>query len=170
MNSVHLIGRIANEPELKYTQKQKAFVSLRLAVDAGYVDQSGQRQTYFFDVVAWEGTAQFVAQWFAKGQMIALSGKLQTRSWTDKFEQKRVNVEIVAQSVYFCGDRKTEAHGSSYTTPASCGRPSSTADAVPLPQRGRHMEMDYGGETGEQTRFDYRNDFRPLEDDDDVPF
>ena len=156
---MHLIGRIANEPELKYTQKQKAFVSMRLAVDAGYVDQSGQRQTYFFDVVAWDGTAQFVAQWFAKGQMIAISGKLQTRSWTDKFEQKRVNVEIVAQSVYFCGDRKTEA-----TAPYAAS--SVTARAVPPSPEGKAL----GEEAAEQTRFDYRNDFRPLEDDDDVTF
>ena len=151
MNSINIMGRIVNEPELKFTKNQKPFTSIRVAVDGGYADQSGQRQTYFFDVIAWDGTAQFIATWFAKGQMIAISGKLTTRSWTDKFEQKRVNVEIVAHNVYFCGERKQEAQQTYQPSIAPA-------------------QQTYQQPAVERPEFAYNNDFVPLGDDDDVPF
>jgi single-strand DNA-binding protein len=154
------MGRIVNDPELKYTKSQKPVTSFRIAVDAGYADQSGQRQSHFFDVVAWDGTAQFIATWFGKGQMIAISGKLTTRSWTDKHEQKRVSVEIVAHNVYFCGERKTAAGTYGMDGGAGAAPSSVTEDGGDTFHQGK----------AEQARFDFRNDFRPMEDDEDVPF
>lgn len=151
MNSINIMGRIVNEPELKFTKNQKAVTSIRVAVDSGYAAEDGSRQAYFFDVVAWEGTAQFITTWFAKGQMIAISGKLTTRSWTDKHDQKRVSVEIVAQNVYFCGERKQETR---------------TSTAAELPT----YQPTYQTSTGERPDFSYNNDFKPLGDDDNVPF
>ena len=152
MNSVQIMGRIASDLELKRTQSQKAVLSFRVAVDAGYATQDGQRQAYFFDVVAWEGTAQLIATWFEKGQMIAIQGRLQTRSWTDKHEQKRVSVEIAAQNVFFCGDRKKESAGA-----GTQGNVTQFAASAGAPA----FAENYGS---------YQNDFRPLEGDDDVPF
>ena len=173
MNSVNIMGRIVNEPELKFTKNQKPVTSIRVAVDSGYAAQDGSRQAYFFDVVAWDGTAQFITTWFTKGQMVAISGKLTTRSWTDKFEQKRVSVEIVAHNVFFCGERRQSEfppQSAQLTAPPSqCDRgainPPPPDGGAPFRQGGHDAAP-----AGEQMRFSYSNDFRPLGDDDDVPF
>ena len=61
----------------------------------------------FFDCVAWRSTAEYVSKYFTKGRMAVVSGRLQTREWTDKNGNKRKATEIVAESVYF-GDSKRE--------------------------------------------------------------
>ena len=71
----------------------------------------------FFDCVAWRSTAEYVSMYFTKGRMAVVSGRLQTREWTDKNGNKRKATEIVAESVYF-GDSKRDGTGQqSYTAP-----------------------------------------------------
>lgn len=100
MNTVSIMGRVANEFELRKTQAGKSVVNMTVAVDNGWGDS---KRTDFFDVVAWNGTAEFISKYFKKGQMIAITGSLQTRQWEDKSGNKRKNTEIIAGQVYFCG-------------------------------------------------------------------
>ena len=108
LNHLTIMGRLCADPELRRTQNGTAVCNARIAVERDYADQSGERATDFYDVVAWRGTAEFLCGYFAKGRKVLLDGRLQTRSWTDKNDSKRVNVEIVAESVYFADSKPVE--------------------------------------------------------------
>lgn len=114
LNTAIIMGRLTADPELRTTQTGLSVTSFTVAVDRNY--KSGdERQTDFINVVAWRGTADFVSRYFKKGQMIAVQGSIQTRSYEDKNGNKRTAVEIVADNVSFCGS-KTES-GNAYGAP-----------------------------------------------------
>ena len=109
MNICVLMGRMTADPELKKTPSSASVTSFTVAVNRSYVKQGGERQTDFIDVVAWRNTAEFISKYFRKGQMIAVQGSIQTRSYEDKQGNKRKAVEVVVEKADFCGDKKTEA-------------------------------------------------------------
>lgn len=104
LNNVSLMGRITKEPELKYTPSGVPVLSFSIAVDRDYVS-NGSRETDFIDIVAWRNTAEFIKSYFSKGQMIAILGRLQIRKWTDKNGNQRNACEIIAENVYFAGNK-----------------------------------------------------------------
>ena len=109
LNKIVIMGRLTRDPELRYTQSQIPVASFSLAVDRDFGGRDGgERQTDFIDVVAWRHTAEFVDKYFAKGDMAAVSGRLQIRDWTDKDGNKRRSAEVVADSVYFGGSKRRE--------------------------------------------------------------
>ena len=107
LNHVDLMGRICNEIELRRTGSGVAVTSFALAVDRDFKNSAGEKETDFVDVVCWKNTAEFVSQYFRKGMMAVVSGRLQGRSWTDKDGNKRKTLEVVADNVYF-GERKSD--------------------------------------------------------------
>ena len=109
LNNVAIMGRLCADPELRKTAAGTSVTNARIAVERNYADQNGERETDFFDIIAWGGTADFLCTYFDKGRRIALNGRLQTRSWVDKNETKRVNVEIVAESIYFADSKPVES-------------------------------------------------------------
>ena len=110
LNVVVLMGRLVADPELRRTQNDTAVCSFRIAVDRNFVSKtSGERQTDFIDVVAWRGTGEFVSRYFTKGQMIAVTGSIQTRSYEDKQGNRRTAVEVVADNVSFTGSKRESA-------------------------------------------------------------
>ena len=129
MNHIVIMGRLTRDPERRETQTGVPVTSFSLAVDRGYTSKDGgDRQTDFIDVVAWRNTADFVAKYFVKGQMAAVSGRLQIRDWTDKDNNKRKSAEVIADHVYFTESKKSresaigsadpkEDFGAGYTTP-----------------------------------------------------
>lgn len=100
MNTVILMGRLTKAPELRHTGDGTAVCSWTLAID-----RIGKDQTDFIDCVAWRDTAQFVAQYFDKGRMMACVGSLSIRDWTDKDKNKRRSYEVNVNRVEFCGDK-----------------------------------------------------------------
>ena len=107
MNQVILMGRLTRDPELRHTQTGTPVASFTIAVDRGFAPKDGgERQTDFIDIVTWRQTAEFVTKYFVKGQLAAVSGRLQIRDWVDKDNNKRRNAEVVAENVYFTGDRR----------------------------------------------------------------
>jgi single-strand DNA-binding protein len=131
MNHIVIMGRLTRDPELRHTPNQISVASFSLAVDRGYTPKDGgERQTDFIDVVAWRNTADFVSKYFTKGQMAAVSGRLQIRDWTDKEGNKRRSAEVVADNVYFTESKKSREaslgavesrndYESGYTTPVT---------------------------------------------------
>lgn len=107
LNHIVLMGRLTRDPELRRTGTGTAVASLTVAVDRDFAAAGAERETDFFDVVAWRNTAEFVGKYFSKGDMIAVSGRLQIRPWTDKDGNKRRSTEIIAESVYFGGTKKS---------------------------------------------------------------
>ena len=105
MNNVVLLGRLCVDPEIRYTQNDIAVTGFAVAVDRSYVKSGADRQADFIDIVAWRSTAEFICKYFRKGQMIAVQGSIQTRTYTDKDGNKREAFEIVAEKVSFAGGK-----------------------------------------------------------------
>lgn len=110
LNHAVMMGRLCADPELKHTQNGVAVCSARIAVDRDYA-KDGKKETDFFDVVAWRGTAEFICNYFSKGRMIAVEGRMQTRPWTDRDGNKRVAIELVADNAYFADSKREEDNG-----------------------------------------------------------
>ena len=124
MNHIDIMGRLVRDPELRHTQSGLAVTSFTLAVDRGFAPKDGgERQTDFIDVVAWRNTADFVSKYFVKGQMAAVSGRLQIRDWTDGDGNKRRNAEVVADNVYFAESKKSKDHSADLPDPGESGLP-----------------------------------------------
>ena len=104
LNKVILMGRLTKDPELRHTPQDIPVVSFSIAVDRGFGDD---KQVDFINIVAWRHTAEFVSKWFSKGQLIAVSGRLQVRSYNDRAGNKRTATEVVADEAFFA-ERKRE--------------------------------------------------------------
>lgn len=105
------MGRLTADPELKHTPSDLPVTSFTVAVERNYAKPGEQREADFIDVVAWRNTAEFISRYFQKGSMIAITGSLQTRTYTDKNGNKRKAVEVLAERAFFCGgknERPTE--------------------------------------------------------------
>ena len=108
MNHIVLMGRLTRDPELRHTPSGTAVASFTLAIDRGYTPKDGgEKQTDFIDIVAWQHRAEFVSKYFTKGQMAAVSGRLQIREWTDKDNNKRRSAEVVAENIYFTESKRS---------------------------------------------------------------
>ena len=80
LNRIVLMGRLVRDPELRRTQSGISVTSFTLAVDRDFKGQSGERETDFIDIVAWRQTAGFVCNYFSKGRMAVVEGRLQILS------------------------------------------------------------------------------------------
>ena len=119
LNNCTIMGRLTADPQLRRTGSGIACTSFTLAVDRDYKN-NGETETDFIDVVCWRSTAEFANQFFTRGRMAVVSGRLQIRSWTDKDGNKRRTAEVVADNVYF-GDSKRDSdsgNSSGYNQPA----------------------------------------------------
>ena len=101
LNRVILMGRLTNEPDYRQTQSGTECARFSLAVERDYSGQGKEKETDFLDILAWRGTASFVSKYFHKGQLVAVQGRIQTGSYTDKDGNKRKSWDIVADQVYF---------------------------------------------------------------------
>lgn len=106
MNTISLLGRLTDTPELKTTQNGVSVTSFTLAVDRAYTPKGQEKQTDFINCKAWRNTADFVCNYFHKGQRMALTGSLQSRAYTDKSGNNRVAFEVVADNVFFADSKK----------------------------------------------------------------
>lgn len=111
LNVAVVMGRLVAEPELRHTPSDVAVTSFTLAVDRAYMKAGTERQTDFINVVAWRGTAEFICRYFRKGQMMAVHGSIQTRTYTDKDGNKRKAFEIVATDVSFADSKRNDSGG-----------------------------------------------------------
>lgn len=106
LNKAILMGRLVADPELRRTPNGNSVTSFTLAVNRSYNRNGEQPQTDFLDIVAWGKTAEFVSRYFVKGQLVAVAGRIQARTWEDKQGQKRKSVEIVAEEVHFAEPKR----------------------------------------------------------------
>jgi len=101
LNQAILIGRLTRDPEFRYTPNGTPVASFTLAVDRAFQNQQGQRDTDFLDIVVWRKLAEVCANYLSKGQLVAVTGSIQVRSYETQDGQKRRVWEIVADSVKF---------------------------------------------------------------------
>lgn len=146
LNVAAIMGRLVADPELRHTPNDVAVTSFTLAVDRSYVKAGAERQADFIDVVAWRNTAEFVCKYFRKGQLMAVQGSIQTRSYTDSQGNKRKAFEIVADNVHFAESKRDANSGGNYSRPEAMNEPAPAYTS---------------GNTG---------DFEEIPSDDDLPF
>ncbi len=108
MNKVILVGRLAQDPEVRYTQSGKAVASFTLAVNR-FGGGQGQNNADFVPIVAWEKLAETCGNNLTKGQRVLVDGRLQIRSYEANDGQKRRVAEVVAQSIEFLERRQASS-------------------------------------------------------------
>lgn len=138
MNRVILIGRLARDPELRFTASGKAVATFSMAVNRPF---SKEREADFFNIVVWGRTAENCANYLAKGRLVGLEGRLQSRSYETQTGEKRYVTEVVADNVEFLEWGNKEGQ----TTPA-------------------RQNDDFGS-----VDIDI-NEFQAMDDDEDIPF
>lgn len=138
LNEVILMGRLTRDPDVRMTQNGTTAANFALACERDYAPQGQDRETDFFDIVAFRNTADFVGQYFAKGQLVAVKGRLQQRDWTDKQGNKRRTTEILADRCYFAEKRQDRD--------ASDAGFQRMSDSTPVPFTEPDMQMGLGDE------------------------
>nr|DAK85040.1 MAG TPA: Single strand binding protein [Caudoviricetes sp.] len=123
MNKVFLIGNLTRDPELTETSSGTQICRFGMAVNRQYTSSDGERETDFFNVTAWRGTAENIARYCRKGHKVAVLGSIQIRSYEDRDGVKRTAVDIVAQDVEFLTQRAHDGDGvSNEPTSSRSGR------------------------------------------------
>lgn len=150
LNVVAIMGRLVADPELKTTPAGINVCTFRIACDRSFAQQGQQRQADFIDVVAWRHNADFLCKHFAKGSMVAVQGRLQTRQYQDRNCNKRTAVEVVADSLSFAGSSKKP--GGQAVDEGGEAPPSDYRDPAPAYSQGD------------------ADDFAVIDDNDDLPF
>ena len=127
LNRAILMGRLTKDPELKQTQNNVPVATFSLAVDRNYQADKDNKQTDFINIVAWRHTAEFVKKHFTKGQLVAVEGSIQTRSYQDKDGNNRTLFEVVADQVYFAEKKQ---NGENKSQPESSAKDSFTVGGL----------------------------------------
>lgn len=104
LNKCFIMGRMTKDVDVHHTQSGTSVASFTLAVDRN----GKEKATDFIDCVAWKNTADFIGNYFGKGRMAIVEGRLQIRDWTDKDGNKRKATEVIVDNIYF-GDSKKES-------------------------------------------------------------
>lgn len=150
LNVVAIMGRLVADPELKITPAGISVCTFRIACDRNFVQQGQQRQADFIDVVAWRHNADFLCKYFAKGSMVAVQGRLQTRQYQDRNGSNRTAVEVVADRLSFAGSNKKP--GGQAVDDGGEAPPSSSPETTSAYSQGS------------------AEDFEVIDDNDDLPF
>ena len=132
MNKVILMGRLTRDPEVRYTQTNNTLVaSFSLAVNRRFARQGEERQADFINIVAWSKLGEFCSKYFKKGQQVAVTGRLQTRTWDDDQGQKHYITEVVAEEAYFADSKRD-------------GAVDNTFGSIPMPTPDSDFEVSSG--------------------------
>ena len=116
VNKVILLGRLGQDPELRYTPSGAAVANFSVATNEAWTDKnSGQKQerTEWHRIVVWGKQAELCNQYLNKGKQVYLEGKLQTRQWQDQSGQTKYSTEVHAQTIRFLGGPNAQASGAS---------------------------------------------------------
>ena len=109
INKTILMGRLVRDPERRYTQTNVPVTSFTLAIDRGRKGPNGERQTDFYRLRIVGKQGDFVKEWFTKGMMAIVVGRLQSRNWEDRNGNKRVSIEVNTDEVTFGETKKARA-------------------------------------------------------------
>jgi single-strand DNA-binding protein len=110
VNKVILIGRLGKDPDVRYTPDGSMVTNLNLATAEQWKDKNGEKvqKTEWHKIVTYKNLAEICGKYLAKGSLIFIEGKIQTRSWEDKEGVKRYTTEIVASQMKVLDGKKAE--------------------------------------------------------------
>lgn len=172
MNKVILIGRLAVDPTIRYTQSGTAVANYSLAVNRKFT-KDGEREADFITCVAWNKTAEFIANYFKKGQEMALEGRLQVRSYETDEGQKRWVTEVVVEQVEFVGSKNSNQSSEQSQGSVADNFTRNNFNQQPQETFGRESypgNNNYGGFANEQAPNFHMRRPEPTILDEDLPF
>lgn len=125
MNRVTLLGRLGNDPDVRYVQDGTAVANFSLATSEKWKDKKGdlQEKTEWHKCVAWGKQGENIGKYFSKGSEILVEGSLQTRSWEDKEGNKRYTTEVKVNRFSFTGGSKTDNPSGGQAPPVGSTQP-----------------------------------------------
>jgi len=127
MNKVVLVGRLTADPEVRVTPNGTSVATFRLAVDRR-VKQQGQPEADFIPVVVWGKLAENVVdKYCSKGRQVAVSGRIQTRTWQGQDGNRHYATEVIAEELQLLAQPGNSASGTAHT-PEQTPEPISEAD------------------------------------------
>ena len=110
INRVVLTGHLTKDPELKTTQSGLSVVQFVIGVQRRFVREDGGREADFISCVAWRKTAENIAKYFKKGQLIGVDGRIQTRSYDNRDGQRVYVTEVVVDNFAFLSSQKGQGN------------------------------------------------------------
>lgn len=110
LNKVMLIGRLGQDPEMRYTPSGKPLTKFQMAVNRSWTsaDNEKKTETEWFTIVSWGKLAEICNQYLKKGRQIYIEGRLHTRSWKDDGGTNHSTVEVIAQEMLMLGGSMEE--------------------------------------------------------------
>ena len=141
MNKVFLSGNITRDPEVRYSNSGKAFTKMGIAVRRQF--SKDKDAVDFFNLVAFDKTAEFCGRYMLKGTRVLVEGRLQTSSYEAQDGSKRTSTEIMIDNIEFAGSKRSEdGGGGSYSKPSNDGYSERSLPASPK----KNDDYDIGGE------------------------
>ena len=134
VNKVMVMGRLGQDPELRYTQNQTAVCSLNVATtEYRMKDGNKEESTEWHKIVVWGKQAENASKYLAKGRGVFIEGRLQTRSWETDSGEKRYSTEIVANNVQFLPQGQNNGGNNTANNTAANTNPAASAfDDIPF--------------------------------------
>lgn len=132
MNKVYLIGNLTRDPELSQTTSGISVCRMSIAVGRRFANAEGGRDTDFFNITAWRGTADNCAKFLKKGNKIAVSGSIQTRTYEKQDGSKGFSIDIVADEVEFLSSKNDGSNDSSSEGGMSVNNAEPVSDLQPI--------------------------------------
>lgn len=113
LNKAMIIGRLGQDPEVRYTQSNTAVANMSIATSERYKDKQGewQESTEWHRVVAWGRTAEVCQEYLSKGSQVYIEGPIQTRKWEDKEGRERYTTEVKALTMTMLDSKGENAGG-----------------------------------------------------------
>ena len=140
MNKVFLSGNLTRDPEIRYTQSGKAYARMGIAVNRPY---SKEKVTDFFNLTAWDKTAEFCGRYLHKGSRVLVEGRLQTSNYENKDGVKVNAVDITIENIEFADNKRSASGDDNNSAPANNNNYQERRQ--PAPQKKNNYD-DFGGE------------------------
>ena len=162
VNKVILVGRLGQNPEVRYTPSGASVANFSIATSENWTDKSGQKQerTEWHRIVVWGKLAELCNQYLAKGRQVYVEGKLQTRQWQDKDGQTKYTTEVLAQTIQFLGAQAGTQSGAGQSRSMGAQPSGGASDSF----------SDFGGAGNFSASGSPMSNAEPSFTEDDIPF
>ncbi len=154
LNKVMLIGRLGQDPEIRYTQSGSAVANATIATNDYWTDKQGEKQerTEWHSLVLWDRLADLAQSYLKKGSQVYVEGRLQTRNWEDQQGQKHYKTEVVVTTMQFLDTKSSESvdhpvggssdYSDSSATPQASSSAADSANGQKAPQDDEFIKDD----------------------------
>ena len=154
LNKVMLIGRLGQDPEIRYTQSGSAVANATIATNDYWTDKQGEKQerAEWHSLVLWDRLADLAQSYLKKGSQVYVEGRLQTRNWEDQQGQKHYKTEVVVTTMQFLDTKSSEVEGTpvgstsdysdSSSTPETSSSSADSANGQKSPQEDGFIKDD----------------------------